>query len=109
MSVERPKAGCQRRTDSYIHHYTCTQYRKYGTDCDHANRVLARTAEAWLLGHFENLVLSEDVIERVIETARRRSEEDLKPTQQAWSQNRANLEKNQSEIDTLVSRACYEL
>jgi hypothetical protein len=43
------KAGKGRRKDSFINHYVCTLHRKYGTSCDHRNRVLARTAEAWVL------------------------------------------------------------
>jgi len=38
------KAGKGRRKDSFINHYVCTLHRKYGTSCDHHNRVLARTA-----------------------------------------------------------------
>ena len=49
------KAGKGRRNDSFINHYVCTTHRKYGTSCDHRNRVLARIPEAWVLERVEDL------------------------------------------------------
>jgi hypothetical protein len=48
-----------RRKDSFSNHYVCTEARKYGTGCDHCNRVLARVAEQWVLQRVEDLVQSQ--------------------------------------------------
>jgi hypothetical protein len=43
------RSGRGRRKDSFVCHYVCTQYRKTGSACDYMNRVLARSAEEWML------------------------------------------------------------
>lgn len=96
------KAGGQRRTDSYIYHYVCSQYRRYGTDCDHANRVLAKDAEAWLLDRIHD-VTDPDLVEKALENARRNSHQDLQPLERQVEGVREALQRNQFELDRLVS------
>ena len=47
LSQANPKE--QRRTASYIYHYTCAEKMKYRQAVNHSNRVLARLAESWVL------------------------------------------------------------
>jgi hypothetical protein len=75
------KAGGTRRTESYIHHYVCSQYRKYGKDCDHANRILAKAAEAWMVDRIKTLVESENTVALALRGARLNPTKDLAPIQ----------------------------
>ena len=97
------KAGGARRTESYIHHYVCSQYRKYGKDCDHANRVLAKNAEAWMVDRIKNLVESEDTVALALQSACLNSAKDLAPIQEELNRTRAALQKVQGEIDSVVT------
>jgi site-specific DNA recombinase len=97
------KAGKQRRTASFIHHYVCAQYRKYGRECGHANRILARSAEGWMLDRVKDLVESEGAVEMALECARRNSAKDVGPAQEELARTRAALQATQTEIDTIVA------
>lgn len=68
------KAGYGRRQDSYICHYVCSMHKKYGTDCDHRNRILAKDAEAWVLGRIRHLAVSPAVVKRAVGHAQARYE-----------------------------------
>ena len=92
-----------RRSDSFICHYVCTQYRKAGSASDHSNRVLARTAEEWVLNRVRDLVLFPEVLERVLDQARRNAEKDTWPLREALSANETALVTVKEEIATLVS------
>lgn len=97
------KAGQHRRKERFIHHYVCTEYRKCGRDCDHANRVLAKSAEAWIFERVEDLVLSDGAVETALECARRNSFKDLTPSQEELARTRVALQATQGEINTLVA------
>ncbi len=97
------KAGYGRRQDSYICHYVCSMHKKYGTDCDHRNRVLAKNAESWVLEKIGDLVRSKQVLERAIERAHDNCGAALRPQQEALNRTVASLRANQEEIDKVVS------
>ncbi len=97
------KAGRKWRTDAYICYYVCSWYHRYGTNCDHRNRILARTAEAWVLERVQGLVGTDNVIEQAVEQARFNSQSALQPQQDELALTRAALDANQKEIDTLVN------
>lgn len=46
----------KRRNESFICHYACTQYRKYGQACGHSNRVLAGNAGECMVERIRDLV-----------------------------------------------------
>lgn len=96
------KAGGNRRKDSYIHHYVCTEYRKYGRNCDHANRILAKNAEQWMLDRVKDLVESEAMVERALGFALQNSGKDLAPAQEELARVRASLQETQKQIDSIV-------
>ncbi len=96
------KAGKGRRNDSFINHYVCTKHRKYGTSCDHRNRVLARIAESWVLERVEDLAQAPLVLERALSHALRKSEAALGPTQEALARTRSGLTETDKQIDTLM-------
>ena len=96
------KAGYGRRQDSYICHYVCSMHKKYGKDCDHRNRILAKEAEAWVLGRIQHLATSPAVVRRAMEHAHDRYETSTVPEKEAWARNHAALQENQKEIDALV-------
>ncbi len=97
------KAGPGRRKDSFINHYICTKHRKYGTDCDHRNRVLARTAENWVLERVKDLAQSPQVLERSLEHALRKSDASLQPLQAVLAQTRSGLLETEKQIETLMN------
>lgn len=96
------KAGGTRRRDSYIHHYVCGDYRRNGAAAGHANRILASKAETWLLDQIGHLVTTPDLIERVIDRARRNTSQDCEPLQADLQQTQQALHRNQQEIDRIV-------
>jgi site-specific DNA recombinase len=97
------KAGNGRRKESYIHHYVCTKARKYGTDCNHGNRVLARVAEQWVLERIKDLVQSPQVLERAVMHALRKSESNLQPLQEEMGRIRTGLMETERQIDALMN------
>jgi site-specific DNA recombinase len=97
------KAGYGRRQDSFICHYVCARYKKYGKDCDHANRVLASRAEAWVVEHLGALLDKPVVLERAFEKARENCLASLHPQREALGHAQAALRENQEEIDRLVA------
>jgi hypothetical protein len=103
------KAGKGRRKDSFINHYVCTRHRKYGTSCDHRNRVLARIPEVWVLERVEDLAQTPLMLERALAHAVRRSEEASFPAREALARTRSGLAETEKQIavlmDTLASGA----
>lgn len=96
------KAGKGRRKESFIHHYVCTKARKYGRDCDHSNRILARVAEQWVLERIEKLVQSPQILERAVWHALQKSEGSLQPLQEEMGRIRAGLQETERQIDALM-------
>lgn len=96
------KAGNGRRKDSFINHYVCTRHRKYGTDCDHRNRVLARVPEAWVLERVRDLATAPRVLEAALNAALKNSEQNLQPASAELMRTRAGLHETQKQIDALM-------
>lgn len=97
------KAGYGRRKDSFICHYVCARYKKYGKDCDHANRILASKAEAWVIERLDDLLREPVVLERALQKARENCSSALHPQRAALSRTQSALRENQQEIDKLVA------
>ncbi len=97
------KAGKGRRNDSFINHYVCTKHRKYGTSCDHRNRVLARVPEAWVLERVEDLAQTPLMLERALAHAIQKSEEASHPAQEALARTRSGLAETEKQIDILMN------
>ncbi len=104
-----PNEKEKRRTLSFVNHYVCAQAKKGGKDCDHRNRVLARTAESWAVEVMAFLVDSPDVLEQAVERARQSYCEESKPLQDELALTRAGLRENQAKsqriIETITSGA----
>ena len=96
------KAGYGRRKDSFICHYVCARYKKYDKDCDHANRVLAPKAEAWMIERISGLLKRPHIIEEALQKARENCLKGLQPQREALGHAQAALRQNQAEIDKLV-------
>ncbi len=96
------KAGYGRRQDSFICHYVCARYKKYGRDCDHANRVLASKAENWVFERLSALLNDPLVVGRALQKARENCLATLSPQREALGRVQAALRENQTEIDRLV-------
>jgi site-specific DNA recombinase len=94
--------GKKRKTDSFINYYLCAGQQKNWKGCDHKNMVLARVPEAWILDRVTELVESEDMIERAMESARNRSVEGLQPARETLLLTQQALNKNQEQINALV-------
>ena len=101
-SVHSRLRGNDRRHDSYICHSVCSMHKKYGTDCDHRNRILARTAESWRMERVTELVISKKILEHAVEHAHWRCEKILLPQKEARARLRTALRDNQKEIDTVL-------
>lgn len=98
-----PEKG--RRSESYIYHYLCAQQMKYRKGCDHANRVLAKVPEGWIVDKVTELVDFGGILEDALNMAWAKGEETLQPTQQALNMCRTALHENQRKIDELVETA----
>lgn len=100
------KAGGKekRRTDSYVYHYTCAHKMKYRQAVTHSNRVLARVAESWILDAVDHYATSREAMERALHIAQAHSESNLHPMQEALTECKAALQRNQEQIDDLVAR-----
>ena len=101
----KPNERDQRRTASYIYHYTCAHKMKYRQAVDHSNRVLARVAESWMLDAVEELVLSETVLERALAAAWSKAESGLEPNKAALAECESALRHNEEKIDELLETA----
>ncbi len=95
--------GKKRKSDSYIHYYCCAQQIKGWKRCDHRNHIIARKPEAWILRKVQELVDSDDMIERAMEWALRNCTADLQPLQDTLATTRAALQDNQSQIDQIIT------
>ena len=97
------KAGYGRRSDTFICHYVCARYKKYGKDCDHANRTLARKAESWVLERLGALLQEPAVVERALEKAYDNCLKGFSPQREALGRVQAALRENRTEIDRMVN------
>ena len=97
------KAGKGRRKDSFINHYVCTRHRKYGKDCDHSNRVLARVPERWVLDRVSELAEMPGLLESAVESALLKSEVGLAPLREEMARVRAGLQETDKEIEGLMN------
>lgn len=101
----KPNPKEQRRTASYIFHYTCAEKMKYRQAINHSNRVLARVAENWVLDNLQDLATSEAIVKQALEIGLEKVAADLEPARTAMAQCRKALHDNQERIDTLIETA----
>jgi len=91
-----------RRSNSYVYHYVCAQKMKYGSQCDHQNRVLAKDAETWILERIEDLDIFDDLLEREMAGAKERFEQDMQPVKESLSLAKAAERANQEKIEEII-------
>jgi site-specific DNA recombinase len=97
------KAGKNRRKDSFVNYYVCTKHRKYGTDCDHRNRILARVVEEWVMERIKDFAALPHLLEISMQQALRRSEKNLQPLQEALARTRSGLQETEKQIEILMN------
>jgi len=97
--------GKGRRSESYIYHYLCAQQMKYRQGCDHANRVLAKVPEGWIVDRVTELVDFGGILEDALSIAWAKTEQVLQPTKDTLALCRKALEENQRKIDELMETA----
>ncbi len=98
-TVKQTKAQEQR---AYVHYYVCAPQIKAMQEQEHKNRVPAKVSEAWIFESVQELIASENIIERAVEEARRAAESDLSPQKEALALNRAAMQENQAKIDQML-------
>jgi|GEM_PF-1309488 len=97
------KPGKNRRNESYIYYYMCSQQLMTGRhSCGHSNRILAKVSEAWIIEQIENLGQENGLLERGLSMARAKCQGDLRPQQEALVLNKQALQENQAKIDTML-------
>lgn len=70
---------------------------------DHKNRVQAQVPEAWVLDTVEDLLESDEIIERAVEKERLLCESALEPNREALEETRTALLENQKQIEQLIN------
>lgn len=95
-------AGNGRRKESYVNYYLCARQQQNWKNADHKNLVLAHLAEKCIVERISDFVNSTDLVERAIEYARRKCEEQSKPEQEQLLLNRAALQDNQTQINQML-------
>jgi site-specific DNA recombinase len=97
------KPGKGRKSASYVHYYVCSRQQKQWKQCDHKNLVLARRPETWILERIEALVNSENIVEGVIEQARKKAESELVPEREKLALVRQALLENEAQVDQMLA------
>jgi hypothetical protein len=100
------KAGKERVDASFISfldYYICCRQQNFGRqETGHANCVLPRLCERWIVERVSDLVCTEGVIEKSFEMAREKCLGDQQPQLDALNAARRALVENQTQIDRLI-------
>jgi site-specific DNA recombinase len=102
-SAGEDKHGKKRKNDSFIHYYQCASQVKHGSRCRHSNRVSAPKAEAWVMNFLNTFVVSEGLIEEVVENAIALRERDFEPLFEAVRLNGSSLRQVNDDIEKLLN------